>query len=655
MEHAMEERPHILVCLSPAPSNEKVIRMAADMARAYEGRFTALFVETSDFAAAGEENKHRLRDNQALAKQLGAAVETVFGEDIPYQIAEFARSCGVTKIVLGHSAVKRRRFWARPALTEQLLLYAPETEIHIIPNTSAAVRYRLQKIRSRGGAGILENVLKSVAILTGATLLCLLFHRLGFTDANMIMVYILSVLLTSVVTSHPLYSLVSSIVSVFIFNYLFTFPRFSFAAYGTSYPVTFVVMFLTAYITGTLAIRYKEQAWQSAKAAYRTKILFDTDQMLSKAGSREEILNTAVEQIRKLLGRNIVIYETQKDALADPQYFGAPERAESVCDPKRERAAAEWVLQNNHCAGATTQIWSDAQFLYYGLRIHERVYGVVGIEAKNNPLDASEQSILLSILGECALALENDQNVREKEKAAILAENEQLRANLLRTISHDLRTPLTAISGHASNLMNNGQTFDEKTKQQLYADIYNDSMWLISLVENLLYATRIEEGRMTLRTSAELLSEIVEEAISHVRCKEVTQRISAVFEDDLLLVRADARLMVQVIVNIIDNAVKYTPPDSEIIVKTCRRGDMAQVQIADNGKGIPDEEKEKVFDKFYCGTNKIADNRRSLGLGLYLCKAIVEAHQGTICVTDNHPRGAVFCFTLPTEEVILHE
>ena len=237
----------------------------------------------------------------------------------------------------------------------------------------------------------------------------------------------------------------------------------------------------------------------------------------------------------------------------------------------------------------------------------------------------------------------------------VMAENERLRANLLRTISHDLRTPLTTISGNASNLLSNGSSFDEETKQQLYSDIYDDSMWLINLVENLLSATRIEEGRMTLRTTTELLSDIVEEAMHHISRKAAGHKLSVEYEDDLMLVQADAKLVVQVITNIVDNAVKYTPPGSSIRISTRRIGETAEIRIADNGGGIPDEEKTRIFDKFYCGENRIADNRRSLGLGLYLCRAIVEAHGGTIRVTDNQPGGAVFAFTLPFKEVRLNE
>ena len=251
-----------------------------------------------------------------------------------------------------------------------------------------------------------------------------------------------------------------------------------------------------------------------------------------------------------------------------------------------------------------------------------------------------------------------DFNVETSENKKRLYENTklaQLRANMLRTISHDLRTPLTAISGNASNLLYNSDSFDEETKHSIYSDIYDDSIWLIDLVENLLYATRIEEGRMTLRTSAELLSEIVDEAVRHIGRKTEKHTVSTVFEDDMILVKADAKLVVQVIVNIIDNAVKYTPIGSPITVTTRKRNDMAEVVVADTGAGIPDSEKTKVFDKFYCGNNRIVDNRRSLGLGLYLCKAIVQAHGGEIFVENNLPCGSLFRFTLPMEEVNLYE
>ena len=282
------------------------------------------------------------------------------------------------------------------------------------------------------------------------------------------------------------------------------------------------------------------------------------------------------------------------------------------------------------------------------------MYGTVIIEG-SEPLEAFENSVLLSILGECALALENSRNATEKEEAKLQAESEKLRANLLRSISHDLRTPLTAISGNASILLSDSESLDADTRKQMYEDIYDDSAWLHNLVENLLAVTKIEEGRMQLRTQPQLVEEIVSEALQHISRKKSEHIITVNHEDDLLLARCDARLIVQVIINLVDNAIKYTPTGSHIAVTSKSENGMAAISVADNGPGIPDGDKEQVFQMFYTGSTAIADSRRSLGLGLSLCKSIVNAHGGEITVTNNQPTGTIFTFTIPTGEVALHE
>jgi len=253
------------------------------------------------------------------------------------------------------------------------------------------------------------------------------------------------------------------------------------------------------------------------------------------------------------------------------------------------------------------------------------------------------------------MALENSRNAVEKEEAKLQAESEKLRATLLRSISHDLRTPLTAISGNASILLSDGEELDIGTKQQIYADIYDDSAWLHTLVENLLAITKIEEGRMELKTQPQLVEEIVSEAVQHLGRNRCGHSITIHHENDLLLANCDARLIIQVIINLMDNAMKYTPAGSTIAVCTREENGWAVISVADDGPGISDEEKEKIFQMFYTGGNPIADSRRSLGLGLSLCRSIITAHGGDITVSDNKPTGTVFTFTIPAEEVELHE
>lgn len=652
---------HILVCLSAAPSNARIVRTAARMAQVFHGSFTALFVKTPEFARWDEESLQRLQENIRLAEQLGAEIQVIYSNDIPFQIAEFARLSRVTKIVMGRSAAARSHFFGRPALTEKLILNAPNLDVYIIPDAvSEKARYRAKKSgRSRivFSAG---DILKSVVLLIAASLIGFFFYNLGIDEANIITIYVLSVLLTALVTKNQVYGLISSIVSVLVFNFLFTVPRFSLRAYDAGYPLTFVVMFLAAFITGSLVMRLKSHASQSAGVAFRTRILFDTNRLLQQAKERDDIIQVTANQLIKLLNRDIVIYPEENGSLGEPRLFPAAgeERGEDPdrsCLSEKEQKAALWTFKNNKHAGATTNTFSDAQCLYLAIRVNENVYGVLGVALADSALEAFENSILLSVLGECALALENEKHIREKEEAAVLAQNEQLRANLLRAISHDLRTPLTSISGNAGNLLSMGSDLDEETKKRLYTDIYEDSMWLINIVENLLSITRLVGGQLNLNMTEDLIEDVITEALQHVNKKSREHQITVEYEDEFMLAKMDSRLIVQVIINIVNNAVEYTPQGSHIQISVKKQKDQAVISIADDGNGISDEAKKKVFDMFYSGENKVADSRRSCGIGLSLCQSIINAHGGEIAVSDNVPHGAVFTFTLPAEEVRWHE
>lgn len=646
---------HILVCLSSSPTNAKIIRTASRMASAFKGNFTALFVETPDFPEMSEENKNRLRKNIHLAQQLGATIETVYGEDIAFQISEFARLSGVSKIVLGRSSARRGMLFARPSLTEKITQYSTNLDIYIIPEKNTPP-YKLKRNKSQKTKFIATDLLKSLICLVASTIIGFVFSEFNFSEANIITIYILGVLVTAVITSQRIYSLVSSVISVLLFNFLFTEPRFTFNAYDAGYPATFLIMFIAAFLTSSLAVRIKRQARQSAATAYRTKILFDTNQLISNEIDSAGIISVTCNQLTKLLNKDIIFYQIQNKELASPLLFPVHTGQDiSEYISQNERAVATWVLNNNKHAGATTDTLGDSKCLYLSVRVGHEVYGVIGIAIDDSPLGSFENSIMLSILGECALALKNDKTSKEREEAALLAKNEQLRANLLRSISHDLRTPLTSISGNAGILLSSEENIDKYKRKQLYADIYDDSLWLINLVENLLSVTRIEDGTMKLKLTTELLDEVITEALQHTDRKRSEHNIIIESSESFILVKIDARLIMQVIINLVDNAIKYTPKGSDIIIGTRSEGNRAIVTVADNGRGISEDAKKHIFDMFYTAGTKIVDSRRSLGLGLALCKSIITAHDGTISVTDNKPHGAVFTFTLPTEEVTLHE
>ena len=651
-------KEHILVCLSSSPSNERIVRMAGKMAQAFSGSLTALYVQTPGDADMNAEDTVRLQANMRLAQQLGAEIVTTHGEDVATQIAEYVRLSDVTKIVIGRSGVQRLHFWSESTLTEQLITLAPEVDIYIIPDVEAYKNCRRnQPLTIRPAFPTARELLLTIGILAVTTVIGWIFLRLSFANDNIIMVYLLGVLLTSTFTSGYTCGVLSAFLSVLLFNYFLTEPRLSLAAYGSKYPITFAVMFAAALLTSTLAAKLKAHAQLSARDAYRTKLLFDMNRQLQKAETPEEVYRMTATQIQKLMQRDVLIYPAQGNALLDGNIYPADGSSPySIPDTDREQNVVQWVWQNRKRAGATTQNFPKAKRLYLAIRTGQQIYGVVGIpmEKQTQP-DAFTSSVLFSILGECSLALDNLRNAREKEEAAVLAKNEQLRANLLRSISHDLRTPLTSISGNADTLLHSYDVLDEQTRKQIFTDIYDDAQWLTGLVENLLSITKIVDGSVKLHLSDQVVDDIISEALRHIDRRAAEHHIAVDCGDVLLLARMDAGLIMQVLINLVNNAVKYTPVGSNIRITAIPRENMAEICVSDNGPGIPNELKERVFEMFFTGGNPIGDSRRSLGLGLTLCQTIVHAHHGEMTLKDNSPHGCIFSFTIPLSEVNLNE
>ena len=654
-ETAAKASEHILICLSSSPSNAKVIRTAARMAEAFHSSFTALFVETTETKELKGENLKRLRDNLRLAEQLGAQIATVYGDDPAVQIAEYAKVSGITKIVLGRTNHKSTVFLKSKTLVDKLTKLAGDIDVYIIPDTQPLYKKKLSFIHLEDHKFRWTDLLKAVLITAAATGISFCFYTLGLREANIITVYILGVLLTAIWTNGHLYGALASLLSVISFNFFFTIPRFTLAANDPDYPVTFLIMLVASVISSTLATRVKKQARQSAQKAYYMELLINSNQKLQQGRDEQEIIQIAAEQVSALLDRPVLYALAMKGQELSFQVSPQSEANKqlSAMTPE-EKGVADWVIKNNKHAGATTNTLSHAHNLYLSVRGNQEVMGVIGVPAKYYPpLEVFEKNLMISILNECGLILERRRLRDEKQKIALETQRERLRSNLLRAISHDLRTPLTSISGNAGVLMEKSIALTEEKKQEIYASIYDDSMWLVDLTENLLSITRIENGTMHLQMNAELIDDVLREAIAHVDRQAARHHIQVNLEDDLLMAKMDARLIVQVIINIVNNAIKYTPEGSHICISAEKEDKMVCIHIADDGPGISDEAKVHLFDMFYTAGIGKADSRRGLGLGLSLCQSIVEAHGGEISVENNEPHGAIFSFTLPLEEVNL--
>jgi len=307
-------------------------------------------------------------------------------------------------------------------------------------------------------------------------------------------------------------------------------------------------------------------------------------------------------------------------------------------------SSSKWVYENDKPAGATTENHTNAKNFYLPISNINTIFAVVSIN--KNKINEFEKNILIAMLREAALAYEKNSISQIKNQLQIKSKQEELRSTLLRAISHDLRTPLTGISGFAYILMNNSQDLNEDKKQQIYSDIYDDSVWLLNLIENILSITKFDKNEIQIKQESEFISDVIEEALSHLGRKKEKYNIQAEIENESLSAQIDALLITQVVFNLVDNAMKYSPVNTKITIKVQEWDKKVKISIEDEGNGIDDKDKEKIFDAFYTCNNSNIDSRRGLGLGLALCKTIIEAHGGNIEIKDNYPKGSIFSFSL---------
>ena len=638
------EQERILVCVSASPTNADVIRRAAALSDAMSAELIAVYVE--DVELRDEAQAQAVHDHLSLAEKHGAMLTTIYGNDPATAIAEYARVSGITKIVLGKSPGRR----TRDTLMARLNELAPDLEIIIIPNrlTADANPSRLMRLLGREHFSF-GDLAKTALILAACTGMGFLFSAVGLAITNVVLIYILGVMGVALTTTGYVYSLLSSFFSVVVFNFFFTEPFYSLRS-SPDYLATFAVMFTAALLSSSLTSRIKAQSIQTANKAYQTEVLLSTSQLLQKAEDRQAILEVVQRQLSRLLEHSVLCYDSDLDApaLCAIEQDGGFEGI----DLAGERHVARWVRENAKHAGRTTRMFPEARCLYMAVRSEGRVWAVIGIRADNSPpIDEYRKNLMISILDECALAVEKDHMTREKQRMEENARQESLRANLLRSISHDLRTPLTSISGNAAILMENQGQLSEASLKRLYTSIYDDAIWLNGLVENLLTITRTENGTMKLNPQTELVADTVEEALRHIDRDAAHKQIMRDLPEEMLLARMDAGLIVQVLVNLLNNAVKYTPEGARIIVGVRREDDRAMIWVEDDGQGVLPGDEDRVFDMFYTGVKRSPDSRRGIGLGLALCKSIVQAHGGEIGLENIESHGAKFWFTLPIVEV----
>jgi len=495
----------------------------------------------------------------------------------------------------------------------------------------------------------------SIGILAACSLIGFLFYSFHLSEANIISIYIIGILVISSITSSWIYGTASSICGVLLFNFLYADPKFNFHVYDLQYSITTVVMLIVSLITNYIMTLFRSQLDREIVETHRLDVLLETSQHLQQTQGVDDILTVALTQLYRMFGRAVLLFPVSDGELQHPMVKRS-EHASCFFSEEfiLEKKALEQFIHHENVEKSIRIRVKEKNAVCFKLRNAESIFAVTCVAVDSGErIAGSEYNLVLAMLDEIALSLEKYNLHMFNERIAREAEAERLRTNLLRSISHDLRTPLTSISGNADILLSNETQIEPEQRRQLYQNIYNDAEWLINLVENLLFVTRIDNGVMSVHAEYEELQEIIHESLNCVakRTKDYTIRLE--MPDELLVVKADARLLLQVIINLVDNAVTHTPAGSDITIKAFQRGARAVVEVADTGGGINDNDKEKVFEMFYTTNKQTSDSRRGIGLGLPLCQSIVNAHGGTIHITDNVPRGAVVSFTLPLEEACI--
>lgn len=473
------------------------------------------------------------------------------------------------------------------------------------------------------------NLIITLSLNIFATLLSLMIQHFGSTEVNFVVIYILSVLLTSRNTKGYSYGILASLISMLSFNFFFTEPLYTFTVYDTTYIFTFIVILIAAILTSALTSKLIYSKELADKREKQSRTLYQITSALAKTGGVTDVAIVSASCLVNLLKCDVIfVILNQKDNTA--QKIAPPATGQGIISNDINLSDIDNIIKNHYT---------------FPITVREKCVGYICLP--NELKDMSEESkfLLDSVIMQITIAIQREMLTAEKETAKAETERERFKSNLLRAISHDLRTPLTGITGAAEMLL---QNLDDEENVKLVQGIYEDSSWLVRLIENILSLTRIQEGRMAVNIQPEIAEEIVAEAVSRASKYAPDHKISISVPEEVLFIPMDGKLIIQVLINLIDNAIKHTKPSDEIMVSVWTEVKKAWFEVSDNGTGINPDDLPKIFDMFYIARNSHTDAKPGIGLGLAICKAIVDFHGGEIIAENNHTNGAAFRFFLNT-------
>jgi two-component system sensor histidine kinase KdpD len=642
----------VLVCIGPGELAERLIRAGRRFAAALHADWIVSYIETPQLQRLPAAERDAVMQDLRLAESLGATTVTLSAPQMSAAILEYAREKNVTKILLGRPTRKGWRRWLLGSVVDTVVREAEDIDVYLLGGERRRPGETPVIARSRAYLGLESEHAKPrwprYAVAAAAPAVC---TGVGFLVTgpneliNLVMVYLLGVMLVATRSGRGP-SLLAAALSVAAFDFFFVPPEYTFAVTDIRYIVTFSVMLLVGVVISTLAANLRTQARVAGYREKRAASLYAISRALAAANREDEIVRAAAGNIGAEFGAQCaILFPNAAGRIVYPKG-----ESQSYSLHGADLGVAQWVFDHGRIAGHGTDTLPGADAVYFPIQGASGSLGVLALlpSSLRRVFLPEQQRLLETFLNQVALALERVRLAEAAQSAQIKVETESLRNSLLAGISHDLRTPLSAIVGAASSLAEEPERLSEEARRELARTIYEEGQRMATLANNILDMARLDAGAVKLNLDWVPLEEIVGGVLTRLRSRLEGRPVKIDLPRDAPMVKLDAVLIEQVLVNLLENALKYTPAGTAIEISAEFASASVTVTVADEGPGIPPGLEERLFDKFYRASPERAQS--GVGLGLTICRAIVEAHGGKMRAENRFPRGAAFRFTLPRDE-----
>jgi len=635
----------VLVCVSEARACAALIRYAKRLADRLHGPWTALYVETPRYQRLDERERDRIADSLRLAEKLGGEAITIPGGRIAEDVTGYAQANNITHIVIGKSERSRWFEMVHGSVVHDLVRHAGNISVHVIAGDDGEA-LPAKTIRTQAEPEPFDIMPYAVTTAIVAAALGIGFVLQQYLNVVNVALVFLTAILISAVTYGLLPSLYACVISVLAYNFFFLPPLYTFTIADPENVVALFFFLIVAIIASNLAARTRNQVVTARDRARTTEELFAFSRKLAGIGKLEDLLWATVYQIALMLSVRVMLLLPEADGIAVRAGYPPEDELDEA-----DLAAARWSWEHNRAAGRGADTLPGAKRLFLPLRTGRGPVGVLGIDRdRPGPLLTPDSRRLLDALADqVAVAIERITLAEDIDRARVQAETERLRAALLTSISHDLRTPLASIIGAMTSLRSYGDAYDKASREELMSTIQSEAERLNRFIGNLLDMTRLESGAIQLNPEMIDASEIIGTALQRASKILADHRLEIDIDPHLPMLRLDYLLFEQALFNILDNAAKYAPPKSLVRISAHRENGSVVVRVEDEGPGIPPGDLERIFDKFY-RVHAQDRQRAGTGLGLAICRGFVEAMGGTITAGNRGAGGGVFTIRIPVEE-----